>query len=100
MGKLSVSEMVDKINSASIASPHFVDEVIDMEGVSKIGTIDLDEHRWYVVGTIVFKVGEEFFGVAGPVSLKSEDMDYSDCGAGCRAFEMEQIPSVTYRAKQ
>ena len=100
MEKVKASEMVDKINSANIASPHFVDEVIDMDGVTEIETIDLDEHRWYVVGTIVFQVGEEFFGVAGPVSLKSENMDYSDCGAGCRAFEMEQVPSVTYRAKQ
>lgn len=100
MEKVSTSEMVDKINSANIASPHFVDEVINMDGVTKIETIDLDEHRWYVVGTIVFKVGEEFFGVSGAVSLKSESMDYSDCGVECTAFEMEQIPSVTYRAKQ
>ena len=99
MEKVSTSEMVDKINSANIASPHFVDEVINMDGVTELETINLDEHRWYVVGTIVFKVGEEFFGVAGPVSLKYGDMGYSDCGAGCRAFEMEQIPSVTYRAK-
>ena len=100
MEKVKASEMVDKINSANIASPHFVDEVINMDGVTELETINLDEHRWYVVGTIVFKVGEEFFGVDGPVRLKSESMDYSDCGEGCRAFEMEQIPSVTYRAKQ
>ena len=100
MDKISTSELVDKINSANIASPHFVDEVIDMDGVTKIETIDLDEHRWYVVGTIVFKVGEEFFGVSWAGSLKSESMDYSDCGIECTAFEMEEVPSVTYRSKQ
>ena len=100
MEKVKASALVDKINSAQINSPHFVDEVIDMDGVTEIETIDLDEHRWYVVGTIVFKVGEEFFGVSGAVSLKSESMGYSDCGVECTAFEMEQIPSVTYRAKQ
>jgi len=96
----TAKELVDQINAAEINAPHNVDEAIDMAGVSKVATIDLDEHRWYTTGTVIYRVGSEFFGVNGPVSLKSEDMSYSDIGMTCEAFEMEEVPSVTYRAKQ
>ncbi len=70
-----------------------------MDDIKEITTIDRDEHRWYVLGTVVFQIGEEFFGVHGPVLLKSESMDYSDVGHTCEAFEMVAVPSVTYREK-
>lgn len=96
---MTAKELVDKINEAKICTPHAVDEAIDMEGVKELSTIDLDEHRWYVIGTVVFQVGDEFFGVCGPVSLKSESMGYSDVGDTCEAFEMVEVPSVTYARK-
>lgn len=92
-------QIVDEINAAKLNAPHQVADTIDMELVTELTTQDRDEHRWYVIGTVVFKVGDEFFGVSGPVSLKSEEMSYEDCGITCTAFEMEQVPSVTYRRK-
>lgn len=92
-------ELIDKINTANIYTPHAIEDEIDMNGVVEITRINIDEHRWYVLATVVFKVGDEFFGVHGPVSLKSETMGWDDVGFKCEAFEMEQVPAVTYKRK-
>ena len=95
----TAKEWVDQINAASFWSPHSISDEIEMVGVTELMTIDLEEHRWYVVGTVVFQVGNEYFGVRGPVSLKSEEMRFSDVEWKSEAFEMEQVPSVTYKRK-
>jgi len=97
---MKAKELVEQINAAKIASPHRLDNAIDMNGIAKVTEQDLDEHRWYIVGTIVYKVGNEFFGVSGPVSLKSESMTWNDVMMDCIAFEMTEVPSVTYVKKQ
>ena len=95
----TAKELVDQINAAGILAPHEVEDMDDADGVTEVTTLNRDEHRWYVLGTVVFKTGDEFFGVRGPVSLKSESMGWDDVGAKCEAFEMEQVPSVTYKRK-
>jgi hypothetical protein len=93
-------QIVDMINARSIHSPHYVEDEVDMSNTVEVDTVDLDEHRWYVLGTVVFRIGREFFGVRGPVSLKSESMVFDDVGVCCEAFEMEEVPSVTYHPKK
>lgn len=95
----TVKELVDQINAADLYSVYAVEDEIDMDGAREITTVEPDEHRWYVLGTKVFQVGDEFFGVRGPVLLKSESMDYSDIGTKCKAFEMVEVPTVTYKRK-
>ena len=95
----TAKELVDHINAAGILTPHKVKYMDGMDGVTEVTTLDRDEHRWYVLGTVVFTTGDEFFGVRGPVSLKSESMEWADVGVKCEAFEMEQVPSVTYQRK-
>ena len=95
----TAKEIVEQINTAKIPSHHYIEDILEMGSIAEVDTIDYDEHRWYVLATVVYKVGEEFFGVYGPVSLKSESMGYKDVGIDCEAFEMEAVPSVTYRAK-
>jgi len=92
-------ELVDQLNTEEFFSPYQIEDIIDTNGVVEVTKVDLDEHRWYVLGTVVFKVGNEFFGVRGPVSLKSESMDYEDVCYKCKAFEMNEVPSVTYKKK-
>ena len=96
---MTTKELVDQINAANVYAAHWIEDAIDMAGVTEVATLDQDEHRWYVLGTVVFKRGNEFFGVRGPISLKSESMGYEDVGIKCTAFEMEQVPSVTYKRK-
>jgi hypothetical protein len=96
----TAKELVDQINTAGIRAPYEVEDMYSMDGVTEVTTLNRDEHRWYVLGTVVFKIGDEFFGVHGPVSLKSESMGWDDVGMKCEAFEMEQVPSVTYKRKK
>ena len=98
--KTKAQNLIQQINNSNIYTPHCIDYEIDFTDVTKITTIDLDEHRWYVVGTIVYKIDNEFFGVRGPISLKSEEMDYCDVGMICEAFEMQEVPTVTYIKKK
>ena len=95
----TAKEYVDTINAAKVCAPHYLEGVIDMGGVEEITVLIHDEYRWYVIGTTVFKVGDEFFGVRGPVALKSEAMGYKDVDWECTAFEMVAVPSVTYKVK-
>jgi hypothetical protein len=43
---------------------------------------------------------DKFLGILGPIALKSETMDWDDCGCECEAFEMEEIQTVTYKPKK
>lgn len=96
---MNTKDLIEQINSADICSVHWLEDEIDMDGVTEIATIDRDERRWYVIGTVVLKALDGYVGVRGPVSLKSESMGFDDTGVTCEAFEMEQIPSVTYKRK-
>lgn len=94
----TAKQLVDEINSAGdIYSPRHV--AIDMPDAKEVATIDYDDRRWYVVGTIVYQIGDEFFGVRGPVILKSEEMMWEDTGEKCEAFEMYTEPSIKYIRK-
>jgi len=73
-------ELVDQLNTEEFFSPYQIEDIIDTNGVVEVTKVDLDEHRWYVLGTVVFKVGE--------------DVCYK-----CKAFEMNEVPSVTYKKK-
>jgi len=95
----TVKELVGIINELKVCSPHYIEDEIDFQDAIEVVTINRDEHRWYVLGTIVYKVGDDFLGVRGPVSLKSESMGYDDTDETCEAFEMVAVPSVTYKRK-
>lgn len=93
---MTAKEAVEQINAEKILSPHHVEDVLDMEGIAEVATQDYDKHRWYIDATVVFKTGDEFFGVRGPIILRSENMGYSDIERECTAFEMKPVPSVAY----
>ena len=97
---MKASELVDMINKAGLNTPYEVDEMEDIGEVEMIAAVDRSEHRWYCLGTVVFRTGEEYFEVNGPVSLKSESMTYSDVGVTCEAFLMERVPSFTYKRRE
>jgi hypothetical protein len=96
---MELEQLIEEINKGDIPSPYHLEDRVDMSGAKELTTIDTDEHRWYIVGTVVYQLGEKFFGVCGPISLKSESMGWDDVGFSCEAFEMEAVPSVTYKKK-
>jgi hypothetical protein len=96
----TVKEVIAAINEAKTCDPCDIEEIVDEANAVELETLNRDEHRWYVVGTTVYKLGDEFFGVHGVVGLKSENMGYIDACIDYVAFEMEAVPSVTYRVKK
>lgn len=96
---MTTKELIDAINEAKLDSPHYIEDEFGDEEWKEVAEIDRDEHRWYVISTRVFEVDGAYIGVCGPTGLKSEMMGWSDIGMECVAFEMEAIPSVTYRRK-
>jgi|AACY02.16.fsa_nt_gi hypothetical protein len=95
---MKVEELVEMVNSLGLTSPLWVDDIIK-EPPEEVSKVDFDEHRWYVVATVVFRVDDGFVGIRGPVGLKSEMMGFDDVGMECKAFEMEEVSTVTYREK-
>jgi len=95
----TAKEIAEVIDKAGIYATHAVPDEIDMTGCEEVMSIDSEDHRWYIIETVVYKIGKEFFGVRGIVSLKSESMSYDDTCLFCEAFEMEEVPSVTYVKK-
>lgn len=69
----------------------------NLEGVAS--ELDFDEHRWYIITTNVYKCEDEFVGIRGVSSLKSEMMSYGDCAKHVEIFECEEVPTVTYKRK-
>jgi len=96
----TVKEIIELINGAKIPSPHWVEDIVGCEDLKHVASLDPDKHRRYICTTEVFQIGDEFIGVFGPTTLLSEGMGYVDIGHTCEAFEMERVPSVTYKIKE
>lgn len=60
--------------------------------------LNLDEHRWYIISTSVYKLEDGYVGVTGPSQLNSEVMVWSDCNP-CIAEEYEEFTTIAYRPK-
>lgn len=96
----TVKEVIEIVNANKLSTPNMMEDVLDKEDAVHVKTVDYDEHRWYTIGTSVYRCADGFVGICGPVSLKSESSDWSDIGIECEAFEMEEVASVTYRMKK
>jgi len=98
---ITAKELVELINASDeVYAPFVAKELFEqMNDAKEIATQEYDEHRWYTCATVVYQIGNEFFGIFGPVSLKSKEMGYKDIEYKCEAFEMETVPSVTYKRK-
>lgn len=96
-----MNNLIKQINELKIVGLPWVadEEVSEILGKPVATGLNRDERRWYVLSTDVYKVGESFIGLHGVSGLKSESMGFDDVGIPVEAFEMEAVPSVTYRAK-
>lgn len=66
-----------------------------------VETLSIDEHRWFIISTIVYKVLKEnnvlgYLAITEVTTLKSESMDYSDCFVDVEAFEVKKIMKETF----
>ncbi len=96
---MKITERINKINKLDFPSPRYLEDEMDISDMEQVSTVDMDEHRWYTIATVVYEFDGGFIGVRGPVSLKSEQMGYDDIGSSCCAFEMYPVSTVTYKKK-
>ena len=100
----TIERIIEQINNSSVLhSPdheEFKDNGIDWpdDVVEEIDIINFLWHGQFIIATMVYQIGDRFLGVQGPIQVLSESMDLSDYGEPVEAFEMEAVPSVTYRA--
>ena len=101
MEREKFERIIQEINEAKAESIYQVEDICD--SFSKATPqllekdLDKDEHRWYEITTSVYKIGEWFLGIRGASKMYSESGDWSDLMVDTIAFEMEEVPSVTYR---
>ena len=60
---------------------------------------ELDKHRWYSIGTTVFKIYDRYLGVRGICDTQG-DTDISDYAHTYEFYEVEQVPAVIYKRKE
>lgn len=88
-----------KLIEESIYTLGDVEDIIDKDIQKVAKRLYPDNHRWYQMATDVYKCEDGFLGVRGVSIIFSESMCGSDCGQDVELFEMEQVPSVTYKIK-
>lgn len=99
---MNVKEAIQKINNGEYYSLNDAEDVI-FEGnhaIEVASDLNIDEHRWFIISTSVYKLEDGFVGVTGVSSLKSEGMMYSDCDVKPYAEEYEEFTTVSYRPKK
>ena len=101
MKREKFEKIIKEINDAEAESIYQVEDDCDSFYEAKPqllkNDLDKDEHRWYEITTNVYKIGEWFLGIRGASKLYSENSAWSDLCVSTIAFEMEEVPSVTYK---
>lgn len=97
---MKVKELIDKVNSA-IDCFSLYDAENFIEGkIDKVASnLDIDEYKWFIISTNVYKLEDGFVGITGPSILKSECKLWLDCDYMCIAEEYEPVYSFTYKPK-
>lgn len=62
--------------------------------------LNVDKHRWYELSTTVVEIFGGFIGIHKVSEVFSPSMDIEDCCHDYIFFEMEAIPTITYREKK
>lgn len=95
---MTVKEFIQAIEDGNFCSLGDIKSIEgDFECVSEHQ--DLNQHYWYSTAVDVYKLEDGFVGVWGLFQIFSETSIASDFGITCKAFEMEAVPSITYREK-
>ena len=95
-------KIIDEIND-KVYSIYDIKEMKIFSSINPVQVaenLDIDRFRWFLVSITVYKVGQWYIGLRGPTILFSENMDWKDTGYKVMAFEMVEIPSVTYKKKE
>lgn len=95
---MTVKEFIQKVEEKNF---YCLGDIEDIKGDYKCVSEhqDLDQHHWYSTAINVYKVEDGFVGVWGLFQIFPECENPYDFEIACEAFEMKEIPSVTYVEK-
>ena len=96
---MKVQEVISRVNNGYFNCIFDAEEALSREVKEVANNLDIDEHRWYIITTSLYKCEDGFVGITGPSSLKSESMTWSDTDEYCTAEEYEAVPSIIYKPK-
>ena len=96
---MKVKELIELINNAKLYSLWDADELIHNDVNLVECYLNSHSHELYDLSTNIYKCDDGYVGVEGLFSLKSENMNYIDCGISCSASEFIAIPTITYKQK-
>ena len=96
---MKVQEVISRVNNGDFNCIFHAKEALPREVEEVTNNLNIDEHRWYIITTSVYKCEDGFVGITGPSSLKSESMTWSDTDEYCTAEEYEAVPSIIYKPK-
>ena len=96
---MKVQEVISRVNNGDFNCIFDAEEDLPREVEEVANNLNIDEHRWYIITTSVYKCEDGFVGITGPSSLKSESMTWSDTDEWCTAEEYEAVPSIIYKPK-
>ena len=96
---MKVQEVISRVNNGDFNCIFDAEEAIPIEVEEVTNNLNIDEHRWYIITTSVYKCEDGFVGITGPSLLKSESMTWSDTDEYCTAEEYEAVPSIIYKPK-
>lgn len=99
---MSVAEAISLVNDNDDVyySLFDINELLEEHGLYRVAKgINMDQFRWYSTAIDVYKCTDGFIGVSGLFQSFSEMQSASDCNVICEVFEMEQVPTVTYKVK-
>lgn len=99
---MKVKEAIEKIKESEPSSIWDAEEILfEDKNTEKVAFgLDIDEYRWYINSTSVYKLEDGYIGIHGPSSLKSEAMDYFDLMEEVTVQEYEEFTTISYRPKK
>ena len=95
---MDVKEAIELINNSD--NCHSLLKAEDLlKDCERIKRQNYNSHRWYIIATDIYEVEDGYIGVTGISELKTEMMDFSDCGGHCVAREYKPVQTITYVPK-
>ena len=104
MNREKFEEIMREVNDAKVHSLSDVDYKCkswsEAKPVCIAEWLDIEENDSYQIKTKVYKIGDWFVGIRGIHNVVDNDLYGGDFKIQTIAFEMEQVPSITYIKKK
>lgn len=95
---MTIEEYINEINTSEYYC------IWDIENDFKLDYykrwIEPNLYSDHIIDTFIYKIGNRYFGIRGLVYKNDYCADWDDFNIKCTAFEVEEVPTTTFRIKQ